>query len=128
MKIAVTTENEQIFQHFGQCRLFTVYEVEDGRIKTKELLDSSGSGHSALAGLLSVSGIDAVICGGIGPGAVNMLGASGIKVFPGIEGKTDDAVKAYLSGQLATGSSNCDHHGHEDHDHGHECSCHEHCH
>jgi predicted Fe-Mo cluster-binding NifX family protein len=128
MKIAVTTQNDHVFQHFGQSPLFTVYEIENGQIKTKELLDPGGSGHSALAGLLSLSGIDAVICGGIGPGAVNMLGARGIQVISGAEGRTDAAVRAYLNGQLVGGGSNCDHHGHGKDGHGHECSCHDHCH
>jgi predicted Fe-Mo cluster-binding NifX family protein len=125
MKIDVTTENNRIFQHFGQCPLFTVYDVEDGKIKAKALLDASGSGHSALAGLLSQTDINLVICGGIGAGAINMLGARGIQVISGASGETDAAVRAYLAGQLTDMGSTCNHH---DHDHDHACSCHDHCH
>ena len=32
MKLAVTYENGQVFQHFGHCRQFKLYTVEDGRI------------------------------------------------------------------------------------------------
>lgn len=125
MKIAVTTENNRVFQHFGQCPLFTVYNIEGGKIKNKALLDASGSGHSALAGLLGQSDIDTVICGGIGAGAINMLRARGIKVISGASGEIEAAVKAYLDGQLMDMGSTCSHH---DHDQDHACSCHDHCH
>lgn len=127
MKIAVTTENGRIFQHFGQCPLFTIYDIQDGKVMTKTLLDASGSGHSALAGLLSQSDIDAVICGGIGGGAINMLGARGIKVISGASGETDAAVRAFLDGKLTDMGSTCNHHDHG-HGHDHACSCHNHCH
>jgi predicted Fe-Mo cluster-binding NifX family protein len=127
MKIAVPTENEEVFQHFGQSRMFTVYETENGKVTTKELLDSSRSGHSALAGLLNLSAVNVVICGGIGGGARDMLKARGIQVVAGIEGRTDDAVKAYLNGELTDAGSTCNHHEHE-HGQDHACSCHEHCH
>ena len=124
MKIAVTTENEQVFQHFGQCQVFTVYSIEDGKIQSKDLLDASGSGHSALAGLLNASDINVLICGGIGGGAVKMLETKGIKLISGIDGSVDAAVNAFLNGQLVNQGSNCDHH---DHDSSHECSCQNHC-
>ena len=125
MKIAVTTENDQVFQHFGQCPLFTIYDVEDGSIKSKQLLDSSRNGHSALAGLLSDSSINVVICGGIGVGAMNMLAARGIQVIPGVVGGTDAAVRAFLEGRLSPDvGPTCNHHSH---DHGQTCSCHDHC-
>ena len=40
MKIAVTYENGQIFQHFGHTEQFKVYDVEDGKIVREEVLDS----------------------------------------------------------------------------------------
>lgn len=69
MKIAVTYENGEIFQHFGHTEQFKVYEVENGEIVKAEVIDSNGSGHGALAGLLFESGIEVLICGGIGGGA-----------------------------------------------------------
>ena len=33
MKIAVTYENGQVFQHFGHCASFKFYDVENGEIK-----------------------------------------------------------------------------------------------
>ncbi|MBQ4308205.1 MAG: peptidylprolyl isomerase, partial [Lachnospiraceae bacterium] len=66
MRIAVTYENGQVFQHFGHTETFKVYEVEDGKVISAEIIGSEGSGHGALAKLLSGKGIDVLICGGIG--------------------------------------------------------------
>ena len=69
MKIAVTYENGQIFQHFGHCEAFKFYTAEDGQIQSAEIISAAGSGHGALAGFLKNNGADTLICGGIGGGA-----------------------------------------------------------
>ena len=69
MKIAVTYENGEVFQHFGHTEAFKIYEVEGGRIAGGSVVQTDGSGHGALAGFLSERGVDALICGGIGGGA-----------------------------------------------------------
>ena len=61
MKIAVTYENGQVFQHFGKTESFKIYEVEDGKVITSEVVDSEGAGHGALAHLLAQKGIDVLI-------------------------------------------------------------------
>ena len=81
MKIAATYANGEIFQHFGHTQQFKVYEVEDGKVVASEIIGSNGAGHGALAGLLSQGGIDVLICGGIGGGAINALGQAGIEVL-----------------------------------------------
>ena len=73
MKIAVTYENGNVFQHFGHTEEFKVYDVEDGKILGNQIIGSNGSGHGALAGLLDGEGIDVLICGGIGGGAQRAL-------------------------------------------------------
>ena len=69
MRIAVTYENGDVFQHFGHTKQFKVYDVENGKIVSSEIIDTNGSGHGALAGVLSSLHVDALICGGIGGGA-----------------------------------------------------------
>ena len=66
MKIAVTYENEMVFQHFGHTEQFKIYEVEDNKVVASEIVDTNGSGHGALAGFLAGQGVDVLICGGIG--------------------------------------------------------------
>ena len=103
MKIAATYANGKIFQHFGHTQQFKVYEVEDGKIVASKIIDSNGAGHGALAGLLSQGGIDVLICGGIGGGAINALGQAGIEVYAGAAGSPDAAVEALLAGALPQG-------------------------
>ena len=119
MRIAVTYENGNIFQHFGHTETFKVYEVEDGKVVSSEVIGSKGSGHGALAGLLAGKSVDVLICGGIGGGAQTALEERGIELCAGASGDADAAVEAYLRGELENTGANCDHHDH--HGKGHSC-------
>ena len=68
MKIAVTYENGEVFPHFGHTKQFKIYETADGKITGEQIADTAGSGHGALAGMLSAYKVDALICGGLGAG------------------------------------------------------------
>ena len=123
MKIAVTYENGQIFQHFGHTAQFKVYTVENNAVVSADVVDTNGSGHGALAGLLETIGADTLICGGIGMGAQLALDNADIELYAGITGDADAAVAKLLAGELPhNGEANCNHH-HHDHEHGHEYSC-----
>ena len=125
MKIAVTYENGQIFQHFGHTEQFKVYDVEDGKIVSKTIVDTEGQGHGALAGLLTAIGADILICGGIGGGAQMALAEAGIKLYGGVSGSCDEAVEAYLANNLGYNPNvKCDHHDHEHNDGAHSCGNH----
>ena len=69
MKIAVTYDNGNIFQHFGRTENFKVYDVEDGKVVSSQIIGSNGIGHGALAGLLAEGGVQGLIGGGLGGGA-----------------------------------------------------------
>ena len=131
MRIAVTHENGNVFQHFGHSEEFKVYEVEDKQVVRSEIIGSNGSGHGALARLLSEQKIDVLICGGIGGGAQAALAENGIELCAGASGSADAAVEAYLRGELVNTGANCDHHHGEEHscgDHGcgdHGCGGHD---
>ena len=122
MKIAATYDNGNIFQHFGKTEFFKVYEEEDNKVVSSEVIGSNGTGHGALAGLLAEQGISVLICGGIGGGAQSALAEAGIELCSGAQGDADTAVDAYLKGELVSTGVNCDHHHHED---GHSCGSHE---
>ena len=131
MKIAATYDNGNIFQHFGKTEFFKVYEVEDNKVVSSEVIGSNGTGHGALAGLLAEQGISVLICGGICGGAQSALAEAGIELCSGAQGDADTAVDAYLKGELVSTGVNCDHHHHEDghscgsHENGHSCGGHE---
>lgn len=122
MRVAVTYENGQVFQHFGHTEQFKVYDIEDDRIVSEQVVDTNGQGHGALAGFLSNAQAEVLICGGIGGGAQAALADAGIRLFGGVTGSADEAVKAYLAGSLGYNPDvRCDHHEHEA---GHSCGNH----
>ena len=123
MKIAVTYDNGQIFQHFGHTEQFKLYEVADGKVIHSMVMNTNGSGHGALATFLRAFDVDVLICGGIGGGAQNALAQAGIRLFGGVSGDADKAVEAFLSATLAYNPNvRCDHHDH--HGEGHTCGDH----
>jgi len=133
MRIAVTYDNGEIFQHFGHTAQFKLYMVEDGKVGSSVVLPTGGSGHvghSALASFLVNYCVDALICGGIGGGAQQALAQAGIALYAGVHGSADAAVEALLKGELVYNEgATCDHH--HDHGEGHSCgehACGEHCH
>ncbi len=121
MKIAVTYDNGNVFQHFGKTEFFKVYEVEDQKVISSEVISSNGSGHGALAGVLAGQSVNVLICGGIGGGAQTALSEAGIEVCSGAQGNVDQVVEAYMKGELVSTGVNCNHH----HEEGHSCGDHE---
>ena len=121
MRIAVTYENGEIFQHFGRTEHFKLYDIEDGTITNEQIVETGGSGHGALAGFLRAAQVDALICGGIGPGAQMALAEAGITLYGGVSGNADAAAKAFAEGRLAYDpDAHCDHHDHAGE--GHDCA------
>lgn len=122
MKIAVTCENNEVFQHFGHTPEFAVFTVEDGKVVSKRILSCGETGHGALAGLLKEGGVDLLICGGIGGGAQMALAEAGVQLIGGAAGNVDEVVAAFLKGELSVNPDFQCHH----HDHGAEHKCGEH--
>ena len=113
MIIAVTCENDNVFQHFGHTPSFALFTVEENRLTGRTDLPTGESGHGALAGLLKEHNVDVLICGGIGGGAQQALAECGIKLVGGVRGDVTEAV-----------GHSCGGHGHH---HGEGRSCGGHC-
>ena len=113
MKLAVTYEDGQVFQHFGHTENFKIYNIEDKTIIDANVVNTMGSGHGALAGFLVENEVDTLICGGIGGGARNALAEAGITLYGGVSGNADDAVKALIDRNLGYNPNvKCSHHEH----------------
>lgn len=122
MRIGVTYENGEIFQHFGHTQQFKLYDVEDGKIKHTQIVDTNGQGHGALAAFLTQAEIDVLICGGIRAGAQEAMKAAEIQLYGGVSGNADEAVAAYLKGELNYNPEvHCTSHEHEHSCGGHQC-------
>jgi len=131
LRIAIPTDLTEVFQHFGQSTLFTVYDITNGKIAGKSVLDTSESGHAALADLLQQNNVDLVICGGIGSSAKTMLQDAGIRLISGVSGNIDEVTASYLAGNLQNNPELvCNHHESENHPESGACQggCGGHCH
>ena len=131
MKIAVTHEQGGLIcQHFGQTKQFKVYTVADGAILDSAVIGTGDKEHCAVVDVLKTERADVLICGGLGQGAIAKVTGAGIKLYPGVTGVADDAVKALLAGTLdfnpdAVCSEDHAHHHEHGHEHGH-CGGHHH--
>jgi len=122
MKIAVTYDKEsgEVFQHFGKTQNFKIYEIENKQVTNSQVIDNGGFGHHDLATYLKNLGINILILGNRGQGAIDALNAAGIEQIPGVTGSADEAAKAFAEGTLqGNPDAKCDHHG-EHHHHDHE--------
>ncbi len=128
MRIAVTYDQGQVFQHFGHTERFKVYDIEGGEIKMATTVNTNGKGHGSLAGILQDLKVETLICGGIGGGAKRALSEAGIQLYGGVSGEADRAVADFLAGKLSFNPDVvCNHHGeHHGGEHGENCG-HHHC-
>ena len=113
MKVAVTYEKESgnIFQHFGKTQFFKIYQIENETVVSSEVIDNGGNGHHALPPYLKSLGVETLILGNRGQGAIDAIAAAGLKEIPGITGSADEAVALFAKGELKPNlNAKCDHH------------------
>ena len=113
MKVAVTYEKEtgNVFQHFGKTELFKIYEIADGKIISSQVIDNGGKGHHDLPPYLKNLGVETLILGNRGQGAIDAIAASGLKEIPGITGSADEAAEKFAKGELKGNfNAKCNHH------------------
>ena len=114
MKGGVTCEKEtgNIFQHFGKTQYFKIYQIEDGKILSSEVIDNGGNGHHAIPPYLKSLGVETLILGNRGQGAIEAIAVSGLKEMPGITGSADKAAELFAKGELKPNfEAKCNHHG-----------------
>ena len=84
MRIAVTYENGQIFQHFGRTEQFKLYDVADGKIINEQVVGTMGAGHGALAGSLKNAQADVLICGEVSAAELKWLCRRLVSLFTAV--------------------------------------------
>ncbi len=119
MKIAVACNGNEIWPHFGHCENFNIYVVNGGKIETEESVPNPGHRPGFLPNFLADNGVEVIIAGGMGGGAVEIFNERNIEVIVGAEGDSKLAVEAYLKGELISTGSVC-------HEHEHASECHSH--
>ena len=119
MKIAIpTNDGINISAHFGRCREFLVFEAQNGQVELIETRINAGChehgsgpsdgatehhGHSGFVEALR--DCEAVLCSGIGAGAVAALKAGGIPVvLVDATGSAEQIAAAFQAGALRPAS------------------------
>jgi predicted Fe-Mo cluster-binding NifX family protein len=113
-KVAVASDNGMVTQHFGHCEGFMVFDVENKQIIKSELVTSPGHKPGFLPNFLHDLGVNVIISGGMGGGAIDIFNERGIEVIVGATGEAKAAVEAYLQGSLVSTGSVCRDHQHHD--------------
>jgi len=122
MKIAVpTTQNNIVDAHFGHCEYYTVFTVDGSEIIKSEIVESpQGCGcKSNIVSILKEMGVEVMLAGNMGGGAVNVLNSNGIAVYRGCDGDVKNLVEEFIKDELVDSGESCHHH--ED---GHQCDNH----
>ena len=124
-KLAIpVTKSNQIEDHFGHCEFYGVYTISEQNeiIEIQSIESKQGCGcKSNIASILADNGVNLMLAGGIGAGAINVLNKSNIQVISGCTGNVEDIIKQYLNGQIIDSGESCSLHEHH-HGHGHQCN------
>ena len=112
MKIAVASEKEIVTEHFGHCENFNIFDVEEDKIVKSESIPNPGHRPGFLPNFLNDKGVNVIISGGMGGGAVDIFNEKGIEVITGARGNAKTAAEQYLQGILKSTGSVCHEHQH----------------
>lgn len=110
MKIAIASEGKIVTQHFGHCENFNIFNVEGNKIIDRESIPNPGHRPGFLPVFLNDNGVDVIISGGMGGGAVTIFNDKGIETVIGAEGEVESVIESYLKGELVTTGSICHEH------------------
>ena len=114
VKIAVASENGMVTEHFGHCEGFMIFDVENKQIIKSETIANPGHRPGFLPNFLNDRGVNVIISGGMGGGAIEIFNEKNIEVIVGARGNAKEAVEAYLQGSLKSTGSVCHEHQHHD--------------
>lgn len=116
MRYAIACENNQIFQHFGHTPSFLIVDIEEGKVVSKTIVDTTAQGHSALVNVIAEHKVQCLVCGGIGTCARDALNEKGISLISGAQGHVDIAINKLTKGTLVDDPrGKCTHHDEEHH-------------
>lgn len=114
MKIAVASEGKTVTEHFGHCENFIIFDTEDDKIMKSESVPNPGHRPGYLPNFLNDMGVNVIISGGMGGGAIEIFNEKRIEVVTGAKGEAKEAAQDYIAGKLASSGSICNAHAHHD--------------
>ncbi|MEW6374507.1 MAG: NifB/NifX family molybdenum-iron cluster-binding protein [Thermodesulfobacteriota bacterium] len=108
MKIAISTDRGYVSAHFGRCSSYTIVEIKEGKILSREEILNPGHQPGFLPQYLAERGVNCTITGGIGSRAQNLF-AQKIEAIIGIQGNVDEVIQKFINEQLEPGEDLCEH-------------------
>lgn len=112
LKVAVASEQDMVTEHFGHCQNFNVFDTENNEIVKHESVPNPGHRPGFLPNFLHDLGVNVIISGGMGGGAIEIFNEKDIEVIVGAKGPAREAADAYLQGFLKSTGSVCHEHAH----------------
>ncbi|MGB8953212.1 MAG: NifB/NifX family molybdenum-iron cluster-binding protein [Candidatus Aminicenantales bacterium] len=109
MKAAISTENGYVSSHFGRCPSYTIVEIREGKINSREEIPNPGHQPGFLPRYLAERGVNCIIAGGMGPRAQDLFAQNNIETIIGVQGQVDDVIGKFLKNELEAGEDLCDH-------------------
>jgi predicted Fe-Mo cluster-binding NifX family protein len=107
MKIAISTDNGKVSEHFGRCPQFTIVEIKDNKVIKKEVIQNPGHATGFLPKFFKEKRVECIIAGGAGFRAQQFFSEFGIKLIIGVQGKVDDVINDFIKMELKQGESLC---------------------
>lgn len=107
MKVAISTDGDFVSAHFGRCPSFTIADIQDGKIVSKEKIDNPGHHPGYLPQFLSEKGAEYIVAGGMGQRAKILFTEKNIETVMGITGKIEEVLTQICAGTLQGGESFC---------------------
>ena len=107
MRVAISTDGNNVAQHFGRCPSYTIVDIDDNKVVGTQVVDNPGHTPGAIPQMMNELGVDVMIAGGMGARAINFFQEYGIQTIVGIQGDIDDVIEQLLAGKLEGGESLC---------------------
>ena len=107
MKVAISTDGEEVCPHFGRAPQFTFFTIENNEVVKEEVISNPGHTVGSIPQFIHENGAEWMITGGMGHRAVGFFNEYGIKTIVGVTGKINDVKEKILNGTLKGGESLC---------------------
>ena len=95
MKIAVASTGAMTTEHFGHCENFNIFDAENGVITGRESIPNPGHKPGFLPNYLGDLGVNVVISGGMGQGAIDIFNQRNIEVIGPIPEVEEEAAAVH---------------------------------
>jgi predicted Fe-Mo cluster-binding NifX family protein len=118
MKVAISTDQGHVSAHFGRCLSYTIVDIKEGKVLSREEIPNPGHQPGFLPQYLSEKGVNCIIAGGMGPRAQGLFAQKNIEPVIGVQGAVDEVIEKFMNQELEVGDDLCGHgHGLEEHPH-----------